>query len=109
MMRGSGSDAMFVKIANALTTDIRRGVRRAGDRLPSTRALATELAVNRNTIVAAYDELLAQGWIVSHGAAGTFVAGELPDLPKRAQRSTARRSRSAPRTTSRSRRCPRYR
>ncbi|MEP6865645.1 MAG: PLP-dependent aminotransferase family protein [Deltaproteobacteria bacterium] len=83
MRRGSGSDAMFVKIANVLTTDIRRGVRRAGDRLPSTRTLAAELSVNRNTIVAAYDELLAQGWIVSHGAAGTFVAGELPDLPKR--------------------------
>ncbi|MEO6774229.1 MAG: PLP-dependent aminotransferase family protein [Kofleriaceae bacterium] len=83
MRRGSGPDATFVRIANALTTDIRRGVRRAGDRLPSTRELARELAVNRNTIVAAYDELLAQGWIASRGAAGTFVAGELPDLPKR--------------------------
>ena len=44
------------------------------------------MGVNRNTIVAAYDELLAQGWIVSQGAAGTFVAGELPDVHARARR-----------------------
>ena len=76
--RGSGSDAVFVQIANALVAEIRRGVRRAGDRLPSTRELAAALQVNRNTIVAAYDELLAQGWITSRGAAGSFVASELP-------------------------------
>lgn len=76
-------DALFVRIATTLTEDIRRGVRRAGDRLPSTRALAGELRVNRNTVVAAYDELLAQGWIESRGAAGTFVAAQLPDARAR--------------------------
>jgi len=82
--RGAGPEAVFVRLATALTDDIRRGRRRAGDRLPSTRALAAELGVNRNTVVAAYDELLAQGWVVSRGAAGTFVAGELPDARARA-------------------------
>jgi GntR family transcriptional regulator / MocR family aminotransferase len=81
--RGSGRDAVFVAIADALVNEIRRGVRRAGDRLPSTRELSTELGVNRNTVVAAYDELLAQGWITSRGAAGTFVASELPDARSR--------------------------
>jgi GntR family transcriptional regulator/MocR family aminotransferase len=81
--RGAGPDALFVAIADALVNEIRRGVRRAGDRLPSTRELSTELGVNRNTVVAAYDELLAQGWIASRGAAGTFVASELPDARAR--------------------------
>jgi GntR family transcriptional regulator/MocR family aminotransferase len=84
--RGSGRDAVFVAIADALVSEIRRGVRRAGDRLPSTRELSTELGVNRNTVVAAYDELLAQGWITSRGAAGTFVASELPDARARSGR-----------------------
>jgi GntR family transcriptional regulator/MocR family aminotransferase len=77
--RGSGASAVFVRIAAAVTADIRRGVLRAGDRLPSTRALATELGVTRNTVVAAYDELLAQGWVQSRGAAGTFVTTEVPE------------------------------
>ncbi|MFT3694054.1 MAG: PLP-dependent aminotransferase family protein [Kofleriaceae bacterium] len=81
--RGRGSSAAFVKLATAITTDIRRGVRRAGDRLPSTRELADELGTSRNTVVAAYEELLAQGWIASRGAAGTYVASELPDLRAR--------------------------
>jgi GntR family transcriptional regulator / MocR family aminotransferase len=82
------ADAKFAVIAADLATEIRRGVRRAGDRLPSTRELAVELGVNRNTAVAAYAELLAQGWIVARGAAGTFVAAELPDVrarPKHAE------------------------
>jgi len=82
-------DPLFVRIATTLTEDIRRGVRRAGDRVPSTRALAGELGVNRNTVVAAYDELLAQGWIESRGAAGTFVAAQLPDARARVAKKPA--------------------
>lgn len=84
--RGVGAGAVFVRIAGSITADIRRGVRRAGDRLPSTRALAGELGVHRNTVVAAYDELVAQGWLESRGAAGTFVASALPAPPPRAAR-----------------------
>ncbi|MBX3156166.1 MAG: PLP-dependent aminotransferase family protein [Deltaproteobacteria bacterium] len=89
--RGAGAKALFARVARAVTEDIRRGTLRAGDRLPSTRALAEELGVNRNTVVAAYDELLAQGWITSRGARGTFVAGELPDRPLRRVAATAPR------------------
>src|SRR6476660_6431011 len=81
--RGSGSSALFVKVAGAITEDIRRGALQAGDRLPSTRALADQLSVNRNTVVAAFDELVAQGWIVTRGPGGTFVSDELPDRPVR--------------------------
>ncbi|CAN5831336.1 PLP-dependent aminotransferase family protein [soil metagenome] len=77
--RGAGSSALFVKVAVAIADDIRRGALQAGDRLPSTRALAGQFSVNRNTIVAAYDELIAQGWVVTRGPGGTFVSDELPE------------------------------
>ncbi|HSS02381.1 MAG TPA: PLP-dependent aminotransferase family protein [Kofleriaceae bacterium] len=77
--RGAGASAVFVRVAAAISDDIRRGALRGGDRLPSTRALAAQLAVNRNTIVAAYDELVAQGWAIPRGAGGTFVSDTLPE------------------------------
>lgn len=70
---------MFVQVAAAISDDIRRGALRGGDRLPSTRALAAQFTVNRNTIVAAYDELVAQGWAVTRGPRGTFVCDTLPE------------------------------
>lgn len=51
----------------------------AGMRLPSTRALAAELSVSRNTVAAAYDQLLAEGFLVGRVGSGSYVA---PDLPR---------------------------
>lgn len=79
----SGDRPRFVQIAQALTAEVRRGRLRPGDPLPSSRALATSLGVHRNTILAAYAELRAEGWIVSEPARGTFVSQALPDPPPR--------------------------
>ncbi len=76
----AGETALFVRIADAIARDVRRGVLRAGDRLPSTRALARDLEINRNTVVAAFDELIAQGWLETDGARGTRVASDLPPI-----------------------------
>jgi GntR family transcriptional regulator/MocR family aminotransferase len=51
----------------------------AGARLPSTRSLAADLDISRNTVAAAFDQLLAEGYIAGRPGAGTFVAKELPD------------------------------
>jgi GntR family transcriptional regulator/MocR family aminotransferase len=51
----------------------------AGARLPSTRALAADLEISRNTVTGAFDQLLAEGYIAARSGAGTFVAKELPD------------------------------
>lgn len=77
--RGAGTSAMFARVAAEISASIRRGSLRPGDRVPSTRALAAELGVNRNTVVAAYDELTAQGFLTTRGARGTVVSMELPD------------------------------
>ena len=71
---------MYVRISNAVIEQISIGALASGMRLPSTRSLSEMLAVHRKTVVAAYDELNAQGWIVSKGAAGTFISDELPIL-----------------------------
>jgi GntR family transcriptional regulator/MocR family aminotransferase len=50
-----------------------------GARLPSTRALAADLDISRNTVASAFDQLLAEGYVAARPGAGTFVAKELPE------------------------------
>jgi GntR family transcriptional regulator / MocR family aminotransferase len=52
---------------------IRSGRLAAGTLLPSTRALAEDLGVTRGVIVAAYDQLLAEGYLASRPGSGTVV------------------------------------
>jgi GntR family transcriptional regulator/MocR family aminotransferase len=49
-----------------------------GLRLPSTRRLAGAYALSRNTVVAAYDLLLSEGYVVARRGAGVYVASVLP-------------------------------
>ncbi|HSO39437.1 MAG TPA: PLP-dependent aminotransferase family protein [Labilithrix sp.] len=73
----------FLRIARAIADDIRRGRLRAGDALPGSRTLATSLGVHRNTVLAAYRELTAEGWIACEEARGTFVSTQIPDVSPR--------------------------
>lgn len=83
---------LFLQIAHAVADDIRRGRLRPGAPLPGSRALGRSLGVNRNTVLAAYQELIAQGWIETQPARGTRVSGAMPDpSPRRfAPRSASR-------------------
>src|SRR5262249_26346400 len=78
-LEASGGAPLFRQIARAVVDDIERGRLRPRDRLPGTRPLARSLRLNRNTVVAAYSELRAEGWITAAAASGTFVARTLPD------------------------------
>lgn len=66
------------EIAESLRAGIERGGLRPGDPLPPVRALADELGVNRNTVVAAYRQLTQAGVIVTRGRGGTSVADLSP-------------------------------
>jgi GntR family transcriptional regulator/MocR family aminotransferase len=70
---------LFRQIARAITDDIRRGRLRPGDPLPGTRTLARSVGVQRLTVITAYDELVAEGWILARRARGVFVSPTLPD------------------------------
>lgn len=73
--------SIYMQISNQLINAIQRGVLPFGIKLPGTRALSIILQVHRNTIVAAYDELFAQGWVESLPNKGTFVIGKNQEKP----------------------------
>ena len=74
-----GEGPLYDQIYRALRDAILLGRVGAGTRLPTTRALARELGVSRNTVVAAFEPLQAEGYVVSRVGAGTFVAPQLAE------------------------------
>jgi GntR family transcriptional regulator / MocR family aminotransferase len=65
---------LFTQLFEELRTAILTGRLKTGTRLPPTRKLASDLGVSRNTVMGAYEQLLAEGYIESIGGSGTFVA-----------------------------------
>lgn len=72
---------LAVQLADALRSATATGTLRAGDRLPSTRAMAVSLEVSRTVTAAAYDQLLAEGWVTARRGSGTFVQHTPPSPP----------------------------
>lgn len=70
---------LYRQIYDAVRRAILSGKFGPGRKLPSSRALAAELNVSRITVVNAYDQLLAEGYLEGKTGSGTFVAAELPD------------------------------
>ncbi|MFD2204980.1 PLP-dependent aminotransferase family protein [Kiloniella antarctica] len=56
-----------------------KGRLQPGERLPSTRYLAKELKCSRNTVLGAFDQLLAEGYLEGMTGSGTYISKELPD------------------------------
>jgi GntR family transcriptional regulator/MocR family aminotransferase len=79
--------ALDPRARGALQSQIYAGLRRAildgvvqpGMRLPSSRALASDLGVSRTTSLLALEQLVAEGYLTPRPGSGTFVANELPD------------------------------
>ncbi|WP_111413147.1 PLP-dependent aminotransferase family protein [Billgrantia lactosivorans] len=71
------SQPLSSRLYHTLREWIQAGRLTSGQRLPSTRQLARELGLGRNTLLAAFDQLLAEGFLATRHGAGTFVA----DLP----------------------------
>lgn len=69
---------LAVQLADALRAAAANGHLRGGDRLPSTRALATRLRVSRTVAAAAYEQLHAEGWIQGRHGSGTYVTTTPP-------------------------------
>ncbi|MEU0032918.1 PLP-dependent aminotransferase family protein [Streptomyces sp. NPDC006333] len=61
-------------LERALRDAVREGRLAPGTRLPATRRLATELGVSRGTAKAAYDQLVAEGYLTARQGSGTEVA-----------------------------------
>ncbi len=87
----AGGLPVFLQIARAISNEVRRHRLRPGDPLPGSRTLAKALQVHRNTVVAAYVELVREGWTETRRAGGTFVSRSFPDANPRSFAPTAPR------------------
>ncbi len=75
---------IYSQIVDGYRQQILSGVLQNGDKLPSVRELATQLAINPNTIQRAYRELEMEGWIATVPGKGCFVCG-IPLVTRREQ------------------------
>ena len=71
-------ESVFVQLGKQLSIAIKEGILEPDMRLPSSRHLAELLGIHRKTVIRAYDDLVAQGWLESKTGSGTFVARHLP-------------------------------
>ena len=67
-----------VQIAAALRAQVAAGVLLPGERVPSTRTLATQLGVSRGSVVTAYEQLTAEGYLTAEVGSGTVINPRLP-------------------------------
>jgi GntR family transcriptional regulator len=78
------------QIAAQIRAQCASGMLQPGERLPSVRVLAAELAVNQNTILRVYERLTAEGLLQRRHGDGTFVADHVPSGQLRKQRELLR-------------------
>lgn len=68
-------------LESALRDAVQTGRLLPGARLPSSRALALDLGLARNTVAKAYDQLVAEGWLAARRGSGTWVADRVAIQP----------------------------
>ncbi|MBL4838506.1 MAG: PLP-dependent aminotransferase family protein [Kordiimonadaceae bacterium] len=68
-------DQLYSQLRKAVLT----GKLAPGTRLPASRQLAAQHSVSRNTILAAYEQMVAEGYMETRQGAGTYVSTQVPD------------------------------
>lgn len=84
----SGKGHITRQIYRQLRERILDGRLRSGERLPSTRELADELAVARKTVTNVYDLLVSEGFLDTRVGSGTYVTGAFSGKPEKDSGST---------------------
>ncbi|MEM8565443.1 MAG: PLP-dependent aminotransferase family protein [Bacteroidota bacterium] len=69
---------LYLQISDALIKEISARRIQPAQNIPGSRKMAELIGVNRKTVIQAYDELLAQGWIQSKRSSGTYISDDLP-------------------------------
>lgn len=78
----SSSVPIYRQIADQIRYQIAAGVLKEGDKIPSVRQLASQLAVNQNTILKVYNELCRENILKIERGEGTFVSSSEQNIPK---------------------------
>src|ERR1700680_4189894 len=76
-----GQISLTAQITAQLRAALASGHFTAGERLPSTRALAVSLGVSRTVVTTVYAQLFAEGWLEGRHGSGTYVAPGAPGAP----------------------------
>jgi len=84
----TSEQSLYQQLYEGLRQAILSGRLGAGVRLPSTRDLTATLSVSRNTVMAAFEQLVAEGYLESRVGDGTYVSPSLPDELASVGRST---------------------
>jgi DNA-binding GntR family transcriptional regulator len=71
--------SVYRQIADSIERNIRDGMLQPGAMLPGSRKLAAMLGISRNTVVSAYNGLVAEGWLVTVERKGVIVGEKLPE------------------------------
>ena len=80
------SGVLYVRLYQRMRALILEGSWPPGMRLPSSRTLAADLGIARNTASLAVDQLLADGWVEARSRSGTYVSASLPQRVKPRER-----------------------
>ncbi|MDZ7900316.1 MAG: PLP-dependent aminotransferase family protein [Arcicella sp.] len=79
-LNSESSLPLYVQIANGISRNVQSGILKTGTKLLGSRQMADLLNVHRKTVIAAYEELYAEGWIEVFPKKGTFIAQNLPTV-----------------------------
>lgn len=71
---------VYLQLSDAVISEIMKGRIQKGLKMPGSRTMASTLSLNRKTILQAYDELVAQGWMEIVPMKGTFIKQSLPEV-----------------------------
>lgn len=71
---------IYLQVKAYIQDKIKQGQYKTGDKLPTERQLSEELGISRNTVSAAYKELLLEGILEARQGRGTFVRGQATDI-----------------------------
>ncbi len=99
IVRNSGT-SIHVQIAQHIINNIQSGRFTAGNALPGSRGLAGKIKVNRKTVIQAYEELVAQGWLISENKRGTFISAKADSIRPSLTAKTANLTLASPLTES---------
>ena len=84
----NGAESLQEQIYQRIREQIVAGTLRAGAPVPSSRLLAAQLKVSRNSVIFGYERLINEGYLVARPMVGTFVAEVLPDRTVSAEKAS---------------------
>lgn len=74
----SSSRARYLQLVDQMIKEISAGRLQPSQKIPGTRRMAALLHLNRKTVIQAYEELMAQGWLEIRSSSGTYISEKLP-------------------------------